>query len=118
MKRNGDLPWGERHKDNTNTENDGRYELQAQRNTPCNFALAASSATDIVGSVVYPEGDQDTECDSKLLKSDQTATDFRRRKFGAGELSLNDVKVEHYDILVHRHRHTEGSNTKTSDKTP
>jgi len=86
LKGNGGLPWGERHIKNTNTEDDGRYELQGQRDTPCNLALAASSATDVVGPVIYPEGDQDTEGDSKLLKSDQTASNFGRRKFSTRKL--------------------------------
>jgi hypothetical protein len=94
------LPWGERHSKYTKTENDGRYELKGQWKTPCNFALSDSSTTDVVGPVVYPEGDQNTEGDSKLLKSDQTAANFRRRKFSAGKLSLNDVKVECNGILV------------------
>jgi hypothetical protein len=91
LKRNGNLPWGERHPKDTNTENDGRYELQGQWNTPSNLTLAASSTTDVVGPVVYPEGDQNTEGNSKLLKSDQTAAYFWRRKFSAGKLSLDGV---------------------------
>ena len=70
------------HEDCAESQNNRGNELESKRNTPCGLALCRTRATDEVRAVVNPEGYHDAEGDSKLLKSDKRATNFRRSKFG------------------------------------
>ena len=69
--------WGEGHEDHAYTEGEGRNQLQAERYKPRSIFLSTQCCTtDVVGPVVDPETDQDASGDSKLLKSDESTTDF------------------------------------------
>lgn len=62
-KEKGYLPRREWHEQNTNPEDDGGNKLESQRDTPCSGALSFTRAANVVGAIVDPEGDHDTESD-------------------------------------------------------
>lgn len=71
-----------RHEKHTDEQNDRRRQLQAQRDQPGGLALGVSSAADVVGAVVDPEGNHDSKLDRELLDTNQHASNFRRRALG------------------------------------
>lgn len=86
------VPRREWHEKNTDAENDGRNELKSKRKTPCSFALCRASAADVVGAVVDPEGDHDTERDGELLESDETTSHFWWCELGAEKLLVGGTR--------------------------
>ena len=60
------------HKDHANTKNDGREELEAQRDQPRRVRLTFARAADVIGAVIDPESNHDTSGNSHLLHADLT----------------------------------------------
>ena len=67
------------HEDHANTKNDGREELEAQRDQPRRVRLTFARAADVIGAVIDPESNHDTSGNSHLLHADHGASNFRRR---------------------------------------
>lgn len=60
----------ERHPEHSNEQDCSRRELEANRYEPRGVGLGLyGSAADVIGSIVYPERDHDSESDGKLLAS-------------------------------------------------
>ena len=57
------------HEQDSNTQNNGRNKLKRNWDAPRSLTLSSSHATNVVGSVVDPEGNHDTEGDCELLQS-------------------------------------------------
>lgn len=75
------LPWREWHEKDSKPENECGHELQSDGDAPRSLALSRSSPTDIVGTIIDPEGDHDPERNSKLLECNKAPTDLRRGEF-------------------------------------
>lgn len=71
-----------RHEDHTDTEKNSGGKLESERKKPCSLFLSSSSAANVVGTVVDPETDHDTQGDAQLLETDKRTTHFRRRNLG------------------------------------
>ena len=74
-------PRRERHKVDADTEDDGRYKLEGNGNTPCGLALML--ATNEVRAIIDPKRHHNAEGDSELLEGDKTAADFWGSQLGA-----------------------------------
>lgn len=69
-------PRAEGHEHHSDTENNSRRQLQAQRNEPGRVLLSTACAADVVGSVVNPEGNHDAKRDGQLLQTHQGSSDL------------------------------------------
>ena len=78
-----DAPGRERHKQDTETEDDRGDELEGKGKTPSGLALVFTSSADVVGAVIDPERNHDTECNGQLLQRHETTTDFGRCELSA-----------------------------------
>lgn len=59
-----DVPRREGHEENTDSENNSGDDLETEGDTPCSFALCLARSSDVVHTVVDPEGHHDTKGDS------------------------------------------------------
>lgn len=92
----------ERHENHTSTKKHSRGELQGEREEPSSFLLSvSSSATDVIGAVVDPETDHDTQCDTQLLKTNKRTSNLWRRDLG----------------VVHGDNHGQGTDSHTGYET-
>lgn len=98
-------PRREGHEDHAEEEDQRRHQLQAQRHQPGRVALGVAGAADVVGSVVDPERDHDTELNRELLDADQHATDFGRGTFGVVYSISGCSLVLGNILLTHRNNH-------------
>jgi hypothetical protein len=59
----------------------GRNTLQSKWQPPSNRALSIFSASNVLCAIINPESNHDANCDTKLLKSDQTSSNVWWCKF-------------------------------------
>jgi len=98
-----DEPTGrERHEDHTSTEKHSGSQLQSEREKPSSLLLSVSpGATDVVGAVVDPETDHDTQGNAQLLKTHKRTSYLGRCDLG----------------VVHGDNHGQGTDTHTGNET-
>jgi hypothetical protein len=69
--------WGEGHPYHSDEKDESWDKLKADGYEPCGVGLRLEcGASDVVGSVVDPEADHDTECNGELLQCYKSATDL------------------------------------------
>jgi hypothetical protein len=85
----------ERHPKHTDEKNGSGYELNADGHEPGSIGLIVAGSADVVGSIVDPEGDHDTEGNGQLLAGYKSTT------------NLTVVRSEKYNKTMERTRLTE-----------
>jgi hypothetical protein len=131
------VPWGKRHEQDAETQDEGRNELKSKGNLPCSLFLCHSGPTDldirgstfvvdrgrhkayIVGAEVDPKADHDTECD-RLEMSDMSVQQ-QEKEIWTHQLLQSNKTASHFGrrhfSIVKRNGHAQGANTEASNET-